>query len=104
MSLCVICRERIPEGYGQVCLKCSARFGPEVGLSVNEKSSRLLAALLQIERRQHMETRRRLAKAEHDRDRYHRRLIATMDGIKGVIRKAERLRRPPCDRERQVRI
>lgn len=104
MSLCVICGERIPEGYGQVCLKCRARFGPEVGLSVNEESSRLLAALLQIERRQHMETRRKLAKAEHDRDRYHRRLLATMDGIQGIINKAARLRRPPCDEERRVRV
>lgn len=90
--------------YNHYTLWALARFGPEVGLSVNEESSRLLAVLLQIERRQHMETRRKLAKAEHDRDRYHRRLIATMDGSQGVIRKAERLRRPPCDRERQVRI
>lgn len=97
MSLCVICGERIPEGYGQVCLKCRTRFGPEVGLSANEESSRLLAALLQIERRKHAETSRKLAKAEHDRDRYYRRLLATMDGIQGIINKAARLRHPPCN-------
>lgn len=100
MSLCVICGERIPRECGQVCQKCCSRFGPETGLSEKEETSRLLAALLQIERRQHMETRRKLAKAEHDRDRYHRRLLTMMDGIQGIISKAAKLRCPPCDREK----
>ena len=33
-----------------------------------------LAAQLYLERRAHAETRRKLAKAEHDRDRYGRRI------------------------------
>lgn len=101
---CLICGETIADpAASSVCPKCRERFGPAAGLSENEESSRLLAALLQIERRQHAETRRKLAKAEHDRDRYHKSLIGLMDGIHGIISKASRLCRPPCDGERQVR-
>lgn len=100
MSLCAICGEKVPKGDGQVCMKCRARFGPETGLSKDEETSRLLAALLQVERRQHEETRRKLAKAEHDRDRYHRRLLAMMDGIQSIISKMTRLQCPSCDEKR----
>lgn len=102
MNQCVICGERISEGYGQVCAGCRKRYGPVTGISPEDESSRLLAALLQIERRQHAQTRRKLEKAEHDRDRYRRRINTLTDGINGIIRKASKLRRPPCNAERQV--
>lgn len=41
-----------------------------------------LAAQLYLERRAHAETRRKLAKAEHDRDRYGRRIRFLQGGMK----------------------
>ena len=100
---CVVCGGQIIKLYNErVCYGCGESYGHVPGLTPDQEVSRVLAALLQIERRQHAETRRRLAKAEHDRDRYHRRVISLMEGIRGIIGKADKLCCPPCKMERQV--
>lgn len=97
MNQCVVCGKRIYEEYEQICTECRKRYSSLAGISQKDQSIRMLTALLQIERRQHEETKRMLAKAEHDRDRYYRRLQVMMDGIQFIIKQAEVLRRPQCN-------
>lgn len=79
MSQCVVCGEKIPEGYGQACPACRYRYGQRQDLSKLENENRRLQMLLMMERREHAATRRKLEKADHDRGRYARR-IRYMDG------------------------
>lgn len=79
MSQCVICGITLPEGYGQVCLRCRSKYGQREDLSQVENENRRLQMLLTMERREHAATRRKLEKADHDRQRYARR-IRFLDG------------------------
>lgn len=74
MSECVICGEKVPEGYGQVCVPCQFNYGQRQEFSQVENDNRRLQMLLTMERREHAATRRKLEKADHDRKRYARRI------------------------------
>ena len=72
-------RNNAPGRYGQVCLRCRSKYGRREDLSQVENENRRLQMLLTMERREHAATRRKLEKADHDRQRYARR-IRFLDG------------------------
>ena len=74
MTQCIICGITIPEGYGQVCLMCRSKYGQQKNRSQLEDENLHLQMLLTLERREHAATRRKLEKADHDRQRYARRI------------------------------
>lgn len=74
MSSCVVCGEYVPEGYGLVCALCKYRFDRREDLPDFENENRRLRMLLEMERRGHQKTKRALEKADHDRQRYARRI------------------------------
>lgn len=84
MNRCVVCGERIPEGYGQVCFACRNRYRQQEDLTQAENLNRLLQMLLAIERSAHEKTRSKLEKAVHDRERYAKR-IRLLDDRNNVI-------------------
>ena len=74
MSRCVVCGEYVPEGYGLVCVLCKYRFDQREDLPDLENENRRLRMLLEMERREHQKTKTKLEKADHDRQRYARRI------------------------------
>lgn len=74
MSSCVVCGEYVPEGYGLVCALCKYRFDRREDLPDLENENRRLRMLLEMERRGHQKTKRALEKADHDRQRYAKRI------------------------------
>lgn len=84
MSQCVICGEYVPEGYGQTCAMCQYRFGQRQDLSPLENENRQLRMILEMERKERGKMARKLEKAEHDRDRYAKR-IKFMDARHTVL-------------------
>lgn len=74
MSRCIVCGEQIPEGYGMVCYACSNKHGQQGYLTQLENENQHLLLLITAERNAHAATRKKLEKADHDRQRYARRI------------------------------
>lgn len=80
---CVVCGEEMPEGYGMVCRNCELQYHIRTERHFYADIEKLLM-LLKTERSNHVKTRKKLEKAEHDRDRYAKR-IRFLDGRHTVL-------------------